>query len=376
MAKRNKQRSKASKTSAKHSRQNSQTLISQEPPNDFSLLRVSESPIETLKYINPESAENLREEIIDSISQIYNEYLNDYIARTKKRLTSKNPLEQRQSYNLVVDRAFRKKLKEELKQLIDSEGTRELHNSLYESVHSFVDAINDQLAELMGKSKMLQAICLAEGYHTLQNASVEIGKIVSRMFEDPAITFENVNKLVFYEKVVKNSTSNIEYVKSQDSRHFVVPLISKMEKDSKLASSTLTSATLTTISTRDYIPEPGALYNMFSDDSSSDYEEDSQGEPLHNMSLDELVKYINGEPINSKKRNPQNRISKASTAATSKSPNRENAENTSFDKEIEDFKKRLEMCNLLPYRIKPKLTQDYLNSLKDKIEQLKDKFHQ
>ncbi|CAG9309977.1 unnamed protein product [Blepharisma stoltei] len=370
MAKRNKQKAKASKNLVSSERSSGQSLISPETPNDFSLLRVSDPPMETLKFINPERIANLREEIMESINQIYNEYLNDYISRKKKRISSKNPLEQRQSYNLVVDKAFRRKLREELKQLIHSEGTQELHNSLYESVHTFVDSLNGQLAELMGKSKMLQAICLAEAYHTLQNASIEIEKIVSCMFEDTEITFENVNKLVFYEKIVKNSVPLIEHVKSQDQRHFVVPLIQKMERESKCAASALTSATFSSIS----MNESGPLCNILSDDSFSSYEEECQTEPLHNMSLDELVNFINGETKNNTEKKPRkNRKSKASTAANSRSPNSETSVNTSFDQEIENFKQRLETCKILPKRIKPLLSQDYMNSLRTKIEALKEK---
>ncbi|CAG9335450.1 unnamed protein product [Blepharisma stoltei] len=375
MSKRNKQKSKATKNVLSSSRPNTPSLISRENPNDFSLLRVSEVPIETFKFFNQGSAESLRGEIINSITQIYGEYLNDYIAKKKKRLSSKNPLEQRQSYNLVIDQAFKLKLREALKHLVNhSAGIRELHNCLYESVHSFVDSLNGQLIELIGKSKMLQAISLVEAYHTLQNASNEIGKIVSCLFEDRELTFENMNKLLFYERIVKGSAPLIEHIKNQDSRHFVVPLIQKMEKESRCAASTFTLATPATISTRDFMNASGTMCNIPSDDSFSSFEGENQADPLHTMSLDELVKYINGEEItDNKKKTRKSKKSKASTAATSRSPKNESHENPSFDQEIENFKQRLEMCKILPKRIKPLVSQDYVDSLRSKIYALKEK---
>ncbi|CAG9309979.1 unnamed protein product [Blepharisma stoltei] len=243
MVERNKQNAKASENLVLSERSSGQSLIPPETSNYFSLLRVSDPPMENLKLSNPESIENLREEIIESINQIYNEYLNNYISCKSKRMWSKNPLEKRRSYNLYVDKAFRRQLQEELKQLIHSEGTQELRDSLCGSAHTFVDSLNDQLIELMGRSKMLRAICLAEAYHTLQNSSKEIEKIVSCLFKEPT-TFENLNKIFFYERIVKNSVPLIEYVKNQDQNHFVVPLIEKMERESKCAVSVLTSAPL------------------------------------------------------------------------------------------------------------------------------------
>ncbi|CAG9326300.1 unnamed protein product [Blepharisma stoltei] len=345
--------------------------LTSDSQNDFSLLRVSENLPESPENLIPENADDLREEVIESISQIYTEFLNDYISCKNKRLSSKNPLEKRQTYNLVVDRDFRKKLRHELKQLIYSEGSRsELNSALFEGVHIFIDSLNEQISELTGKSKMLQIICIAEAYHTLQNAATQIGKIVSCLFEGPIASFDTINKLVFHEKIVKNNASLIDYVKTQDPRHHAVQMITKMERELKYALTILASATNPIPPPKPYFDECD-LQTHFSDDSYSDSEEEFQGEPLHNMPLDELVSYIEGEPHNSPKRSKKKNKSKASTAATS--PTREDEINSdSLDKEIEDFEKRLELSSIQEkQKIKPKLSNDFLNRLKIQIKELK-----
>lgn len=368
MGRKNKRKPKAPSKSPNIS--HSSPLSSPKPssPSDFSLLRVSENTPESPKDMSPENAEDLRDEIIDSISQIYTEFLNDFISCKDKRLNSKNPLEKQQTYNLVVDRGFSKKLRNELKQLLYSEGSRsELNSALFEGVHMFVDSLNEHISQLNGKSKMLQVICIAEAYHTLQNAATQIGKIVSCMFEGPTVSFDTINKLVFYEKLVKNNASLIEYVKAQDTRHYAVAMVSKMENDLKYASKILTQADNSI--NKDCIDDCD-LKTHFSDDSYSDSEEDYRGEPLHNMSLDELVMYIEGETHNSPKRTKRKNKSKASTAATS--PNRDGELNPDIDKEVEDFEKRLEMSSSqMSNKIKPKISNDFLNRLRIQIKELK-----
>eukprot|EP00358_Blepharisma_japonicum_P001194 CAMPEP_0202952012 /NCGR_PEP_ID=MMETSP1395-20130829/35251_1 /ASSEMBLY_ACC=CAM_ASM_000871 /TAXON_ID=5961 /ORGANISM="Blepharisma japonicum, Strain Stock R1072" /LENGTH=98 /DNA_ID=CAMNT_0049660811 /DNA_START=608 /DNA_END=901 /DNA_ORIENTATION=- len=61
--------------------------------------------------------------------------------------------------------------------------------------------------------------------------------------------------------------------------------------------------------------ESNLLYS--SEDSLSDSDEEIRGEPLHNLSLDELVSYIEGKPHTSPKASKKKQKSKASTATTS-----------------------------------------------------------
>ncbi|CAG9322042.1 unnamed protein product [Blepharisma stoltei] len=366
--KNNKRKLKGTSTVSKVSQTLEDGSPNSDSPKDFSVLRVSENPPESSTDMIPENADDLREEVMDSIRQIYTEFLNDYVSCKNKRLCSKNPLEKRQTYNLVVDRVFSKKLRYELKQLIYSETSRsELNSALFEGVHLFIDSLNDQIFELKGKSKMLQAICIGEAYHTLQNAATQIGKIVSCMFAAQKTSFDAVNKLVFYDKLIKNNLGLIEYVKTQDPRHYAVQIITKMEKELKYASAVITNppAPLTK-------PLPfDTNFQNSSEDSATDSDEEIRGEPLHNLSLDELVSYIEGKPHTSPKASKKKQKSKASTATTS--PMREDEVNSdSLDREVEEFEKRLEFNAVQDsQKIKPKLSNEFLNRLKIQIKELK-----
>lgn len=222
------------KSSAKITKSNGKTnkiqhlSSDEESLSEFTHIRLSP---DIFSFSIPENIHEIREDVVVSISQIYTEYFNDFILRKEKRLASKAPLEQIQQYNLAVDKSFRKKLRDQIKQLIYAKLSADLKSSIVDCVQNFIECLDNQIEELAGKSKALQAVCLFEAFHSLQNAASEIGKIVSCLFSDPLLRFEEINKLVFYEKVVKDQLVLIDYVKNNYSQHYLVPIVTKMEKD-------------------------------------------------------------------------------------------------------------------------------------------------
>jgi hypothetical protein len=108
-------------------------------------------------------------------------------------------------------------------------------------------------------------------------------------------------------------------------------------------------------------------------ESSSDNEEEIRHEATHNMTVDELVSFINGDcrpSKNSRKRQRQKKRkeeSDVSTAASSSSPYRETEIPSDADKEIEEFQSKLEQLRISHTRLKLRVSQEWINSLRSAI---------
>ena len=314
----------------------------------------------------PDPILHKKDEVLDAIDQIYNEYLSDFMQRKEKRINSKNPLEASPLYNLTVDLKFSQNLQKKIQKLVRCGVVGEVLQGLYESVESFVDALNIQIQELRGKRLLLQVICLTEAYHTLGNAAQEIGKITKQLFKNSEYTFEKFNRSLFYERIVKNCKDLLESVKSQNPKHYAIMHLSRMEKDLKYYKDSDMHAKLISLCQTHYI-------DTLSCDDSTNSEDESQVESIHNMSIDDLVSYINSEPSNTssqqKPKKTKQKTKKHSEASTvSSSSSRDISLSPDLDREVNEFQRRLEQQSFPARRLKPRLTPAFIQNLRNKLQ--------
>ena len=281
----------------------------------------------------------IKEEVEESLGEIMNEFLNDFVARKDKRLASKCPTSQMHTYNLVVNKSYRKKIKKQVCLLINSDFTINLQQSLETQATKFVESLKQCLKELNPMSKILQIIFLYDAYHTLQNASAEIGKIVSGIYKFKRTSTEYFFSKIFFTRIVTHSNELLTQAEDYDKNHFAISGIKKMQ------------CSLSRILASDkYLLE--LTKNLSETDSDS---ENTDPEPLYNLPIDDLVTYIEGKNKNNNSRR---------TAASSISPL--HVEYTEMDKEIDEFRKRIDIP-ITPYRPKLNLSQEFLDQLKKRL---------
>lgn len=88
------------------------------------------------------------------------------------------------------------------------------------------------------------------------------------------------------------------------------------------------------------------------------------------MSVDEVILFIDGKS----KKNTKNMISESSTSTGSRSPERLEFDDTEIDKEIDEFRDRLEETQLAQIRIRPKITDKWLDHVKNQLFVLKQTY--
>jgi hypothetical protein len=332
------------------------------------------------RSVSQEKIQELKQEVLDALRQIYTEYLNDFVQRKEKRLASKNPLDQAPQYNLVVEISYRKQLAQKVKQLVRLDTSHDLLKLFNDCVNNFVEQLLQVLKSLEGKSRMLQVVCLDEAYHTLQNAASEIDKITYCMFEHYP-SCEYINKILFYEKVILYFRDLVDFAKDQGNKHPAAVSLIKCEVDLRQLTEHQ-NLHLTQKIVKRHFREDNLRRNLEDCDlsthdgyneSSSDNEEEIRHEATHNMTVDELVSFINGDcrpSKNSRKRQRQKKRkeeSDVSTAASSSSPYRETEIPSDADKEIEEFQSKLEQLRISHTRLKLRVSQEWINSLRSAI---------
>jgi hypothetical protein len=286
----------------------------------------------------------LQHEIEESLSEILSEFLNDFIVRKERRLDSKNPNIQMHTYNLVVNKGYQKKIRKQVNFLISAGLGNALHEALTEKTCKFVDSLEVLLKELKHISKILQLIFLYDAYHTLQNAAMEIGKIISGIYVLERKTVDFLFCKAFYTKIVVGSQELLKQASDYEKSHFAIVGIAKMHSH------------LATIMREPISIEINSNIDMQTSESEND-SESNECEPLYNLPIEELVTYIEGSKKKKKK-------SHRNTATSSLSPL--NEDYSKLDKEVDEFRRRIDIP-ITPERPKLRLSQEFLEQLRTSL---------
>ena len=321
-------------------------MHSQSSPAKTSLLSIAQEPEYTDSQVSQAKLVKLQDEITESLSEIMNEFLNDFIVRKDRRLSSKCPTSQMHTYNLVVNKNYRKKIRRQVYILISSGLAAELQETLIDRTNEFVEALEGYLSELKPLSKILQIICLYDAYHTLQNASTEIGKIISRIYKGQKRSTDYLFCRSFYTKILAPSEDLLKQAGDYDKNHFAILGIMKMHSSLSHTMREFVSMDLTE--------------KTFQIPSESEGEEDCpDSEPLYNLPIDDLVKYIEGKG--------RRRAKTRSTTAESTTPVSPQSEDYSeLDREVDEFRQRIDIP-ITPCRPSLQLSQEFLAQLRKSL---------
>lgn len=277
------------------------------------------------------------QEVNDSVSEIYREYLKDLKTRKDKRLCQKNPTSETQPYNLVINPKYRVSLKSKIRELIQSNYTYRLKNIIESIIENFVSSLKDFIKDSQDKSRLLQVVYLHETFHSLQNSISEISKILTDLYSSNEFCVLNYKK--FYFGVISSHKKIATYARSQDSGHFAVASVIKMcdeiEKSIKTGE----------CKSKDF------MFEKLSDT------EDTNEEPVHSLPLEDLVNYINGSPISSKEKRPV----------------RKQVIHQELDVEVVEFERRLAGLEPIGVRQPPCCSVDFLNVLRSKYLEVRKK---
>lgn len=286
----------------------------------------------------------LQQEVEESIREILNEFLNDFLTRKQKRLESKNPNTQIHTYNLVVNKSYKNKIKKQVNILILSKLSSNLHTSLTDQIHKFVLSFAAILKDLSHISKLLQIIFLYEAFHSLQNVSDQIAGIVAGVYKSHKESIEFLFNKEFFVNVVANSQDLIKQSADYDKNHFAIQGLSRMQS-------------ILLLSVNKQVDLEVSTSPILIDSDSSSESEGGSEEPLYNLPLEELVMYIEG--------GKKGKSDKRRTAATSVSPNCEDF--PELDKEIDEFRQRIDIP-MSPERFRVKLSEEFIENLRGKLK--------
>jgi hypothetical protein len=333
----------------KRSRRRNAKKISQgrsaETTNDVKFFFTSMEPCYTEQNTEPV---RVMKQVKDCINEIYTEHINDLEQRKQKRLACKIPTDFFNPYNLVVNSAYQQKIKTQIQELKKNQYDLIFKESLLSSTDIFINYLKKHVNDFDGKKGLLQVIILYEAYHTLQNSITQIGGIVEEI--TPRSMFEISLKKKFYSKVASEYFELIDMVSKKENSEYIEDVL-RMKVELENISKTNENDKQLCI---EYCP---TLYSETCSD------EDVTSEALHNLPIDELVKIITQDQKKSRKKN--SRKSRLSTKDNSTSPYRELAD---IDKEIEDFKQRLEKEQPVSIKFQPSLSEEFLAKLRQQLK--------
>jgi hypothetical protein len=283
------------------------------------------------------------DEFSDALKQIYTEFVNDLSARKNKRINSEVPLEQVTDCRLVVESRYRRLYAAKVNCLVSTGYGDEAFGHLRDNILVFVKAMREQVLEV--RDPMLRLKVLKDAYHIMQNASEEVGKIVKSLFLlDKAANYESLNKIHFYEQVIKEVKNSLQEV-SETHTHSALPA----DSDLKLLCG-----------------QPQLYFTALQDckglepPSTSDSEEDDEDSveaEFGQMSIDELITYIEDSPASRGCRKKRGK-----GASSSSSSPKENVGESEFEALLASLKSVKPAVN----KVKPNLKPEWLQSLRSR----------
>ena len=300
---------------------------------------------------SPSEPFRLMKQVKDCISEIYTEHINDLEQRKKKRLECKVPTDYFHPYNLVVNWPFQQRIRLQIQAVIKFQLGEALKESVISSMNDFIDYLRLFVKKFDGKKAFLRAIILFEAYHTLQNSISQVGSIVSELISKYA--FDIINKRAFCEKIANNYLELIEEIGKKENSQYAEDL-EKMKID------------------LEGLGGPGdderngrfEYASTIYSDSCSDNGESSV-EPLHSMPIDELVLLLSQEKLMPRKRKSRRKKRSFKSEVSLQEFEKSIGE---VDREIQDFEEMLKLHKNCENKAKPKVSNEFLSSLKEKLK--------
>lgn len=294
-----------------------------------------------------EESIRLFKQVKDYISEIYSEHKKDLELRKSKRLASKKPTEYIQPYNLVVNWNFQCRIRLEIQALMQYSLGEILKDEVSSAMSDFITYLHTFLQEFDGKKSLLRAIMLYEAYHTLLNSICQVGSITSLLINK--FNFELTSKKLFYDKVASSYFDLIEEVWRKENSRYIDDIIKIkqelliFEKGENLAI------------THEHIAH-----------SESTSEGESSADALHNLSIDELVKFLDTDKKRKKKKNKNKKNKKLKEKFEIDSDvERE------IDLEVKEFGFVLSRVEKKEVRQKPTVSVGFLEEMKRKLKELR-----
>ena len=287
----------------------------------------------------------LFKQVKDYISEIYSEHKKDLELRKSKRLASKKPTEYIQPYNLVVNWNFQCRIRLEIQALMQYSLGDILKDEVSLAMADFIDYLRTFLKEFEGKKSLLRAIMLYEAYHTLLNSICQVGSITSLLINK--FSFELSGKKLFYDKVASFYFDLIEEVCKKETSRYVDDILKSkqellgFEKGENLAI------------THEHIAH-----------SESTSEGESSADALHNLSIDELVKFLDTDKKRKKKKSKKSKKLKEKFEVDS------DAERE-VDLEVQEFCFSLSRVEMKEVRQKPTVSVGFLEGLRMRLKDLR-----
>lgn len=289
-------------------------------------------------------ADEICNDLSEALKQIYGEFVNDLRSRKKKRMDSDTPLEPVQEYKLIVQGNYRKQYAAKVSLLVNAGYGEQAFSQLRENIVLFVNSLREETVKVPNPA--LRGKVLEDAYHTLKNASEEVGKIVKVLFYyERDVNCEGLNKFHFYELVVKV----VKQCQNEESE-ILTNSATSIENDLNLDQ----------ISTEPQLNfsalQEHKVWELQISDSEDD-EESSVKLALSKMTIEELIVFIeNSSATNSTKK----RRNKGSTRSSS-------PKEAGGDSELETLIAILKNAKPATHKVKPNLKPEWLQKLRSEF---------
>ena len=264
--------------------------------------------------------EMLLGELKEELEVIYNKYLEELSIRLKNISNINISLYEPKDFLFQLEDSKVKELQSKVKKFIKGECIKPIYNLFYITIHKFLADIKQEIIKYEAFPREFMILCLAEVLNSLECSAKELGKITENMPEHLEIetNCENITKLAFYEKILKNYDELlISYSKKttnlivQNMINLLMELIKgKLNKD---------------------------IYKISSD--------------ISQKSIEEIMSFIDGDEKKKKK-----------------NQKKKNMLMNVLDEEIEKFKKVLDNHEGRCVKLKPNVSNDWISSLKLRLK--------
>jgi hypothetical protein len=249
-----------------------------------------------------------------------------------------------QQYNLVVQASYLKEYHIKVRQFVMNSKSNSVYESLQETSRAFSSRIRTSLWGV--KDTFARLMSMQDAYHVTLNASDQVGKITSSLFQlEPRLNCERLNLAYFYDLVCEGLEGTLLWARSQSELPLQIQKVLEIVNELSRKKQELM---LYTGPNYELTKTPDIEVQSLSTE--ADYPEDNS---IWKRSLDELVEFIS-PTVKSKRKKRRHKGKAATTSPT---------EPSYKDLEVEEFKLRLSMQRPAQCRVKPNLNSAWLKSL-------------
>ena len=274
----------------------------------------------------------LCDDIDDNFARIYESFFLEFRKRVADRKTAKDPLDSGRMQRSTLDTSFRARLITKVQTLSRAIGLKCVIELIEGRTLDFIERLLIEVKAQEADPERLAT--LEDSFDVLDNAVDVVESLAQNSRGSPMSVLRRA-KIEFY-----------RMVEEDEELHTVMDWGERMEGERP----------------HEMYEERRYLTEEYTEEEETAYLEQLKSQALlENMSLEELVLYIN-EESSSSRRNTSRRESSQSTADCSTSPRTE--EDREADREVEEFRKRLEVARKKHATLmKPRLSDEWLKRL-------------